>query len=96
MNSLTFDWTITAGTIIQVATMVILAIAAYHAIKGQLAIFNNTLSTHAKSLEEHSQKLITVDERIIKIVADLQRLIGRSEVLIDRHRVQNRGGDDGG
>lgn len=95
MNSLTFDWTISAGVVIQVITMVVLAVAAYHAIKGQLAIFNNTLSAHAKSLEDHSQKLITVDERIIKIVADLQRLIGRSEVLIDRHRVQNGGQSSG-
>lgn len=78
------DWTISLGSMIQIFSMVILVVAGYYALKSQLAIFQQTLHTHAVALDAHTARLTKIDEQVIGIIGDLQRLIGRSEIFFRR------------
>lgn len=75
-----FDATITLGTLIQVGSMGLLAVAVFNAVSARLTIFENILKTHSDFIKDHADRFDAYDERLLTIVGDLQRLIGRSEI----------------
>lgn len=79
--TVTFDPTITLGTIIQSATVAIAVIAAYYAIKNKLEMFTGTMTAHAEALEKHSERLDKHEAKILDLVGGLQRVIGQSEMV---------------
>lgn len=75
-----FDATITLGTLIQVGSMGLLAVAVFNAVSARLTIFENILKTHAEFIKDHADRFDAYDARFLSVVSDLQRLIGRSEI----------------
>lgn len=76
---MTFDWTVTLGNVLQLVTMIGLAIAGYYAISARMAVFESMLAGHADTLKQHAQRLDLYEARIVEVIGDLQRLIGRME-----------------
>lgn len=81
LATVTFDPTVTLGTVIQSATVAIAIIAAYHAIRNKLDMFTSTMTSHAEALEKHSERLDRHEEKILDLVGGLQRVIGQSEMV---------------
>lgn len=77
-----FDWTITLGGVLQILTMVLLAVAVFNALAARITIFENTLKNHADSLKAHADRLDRHEARIIELIGTLQRVIGRSELSL--------------
>ncbi len=71
-----FDSTITLGTVLQIASMFVLAVALFNALSSRMTIFENSLTNHAVRLDKH-------EDSIYDLVKHLQRLIGQNEVRID-------------
>lgn len=82
-----FDWTLTFGTVLQIVSMVLLAVAVFNAVSARLSIFENTLKDHAASLARHADRLDRYDSLLLKVVGDLQRVVGQSDIL----RTERRG-----
>ena len=73
---------ISLGTILTIATLIGIAIRFGF----RLGHFETTLNNHAKTLVEHATRLGAYEARIVDIVSDLQRLIGRVEASLERRR----------
>jgi hypothetical protein len=66
---------VTLGDILTICTLVGIAVAF-----GQrLGRFEQILHDHAKKLTEHGERLDRYESRLVDIVSDLQRVIGRVE-----------------
>ena len=76
-----FDWTITLGTIIQLVTMIPLAIGFFIALMSRLNSVQAMLKTHTEALSKHDSILQIYEGRIFTMVADIQKLIGKFEIL---------------
>jgi len=74
-----FDGTITLGTIVQMVVMVVGIIVAWMKLDTKLTAFAVNLEHHAAAIEKHTARLDAIDARLLNVIADLQRLIGRSE-----------------
>lgn len=70
-----FDATITLGSIVQIATVLIAAVVFFNALSARLSVFENRLNDHASDLQKH-------ERQIYSLLSSLQRLIGRSEVAL--------------
>ncbi len=79
-----FDWTLTFGTVLQIGSMILLAVALFNALAARLTVFENTLKSHADALKKN-------EIQIFDLIADVQRLIGRSEVELGERRRHERG-----
>lgn len=79
---MSFDGTITLGTIIEIAVMVVGIITAWVKLERKLTSFAVNLEHHASAIEKHTIRLDDVDKKLLSIIGDLQRLIGRSEVML--------------
>ncbi len=77
--------TISIGFASLALTLVILYNRGIFWLGEQLATFRLSLDNHAKTLTEHAERMANYEERHLSLAADLQRLIGRSEVL----RIEN-------
>ena len=75
-----WDGTITLGAIIQIVSMVLLAIAGFNALSARLGNFETTIKDHADTLDKLDGRLTAVGDRYTALAGQLQRLIGRSEV----------------
>lgn len=75
-----FNPELNVGSVLTILTMVFLAVAGYYALGAKIETFRSMLQAHADALMRLADRLDKHDERIIDIVAGLQRLIGRSEV----------------
>lgn len=86
------DWTISIGVLLNLAGFVGIAIAGYYAIKVRMGLFEQSLHAiderfeeglrqHAAALERHADRFSSIDGEILRIVSDLSKLIGRSEVF---------------
>ena len=76
---MTFDGTVTLGTLLQIAVMLVAIIVAWGKLDAKLASFTVNLEHHAAAIEKHTIRLDAIDARLIDVITDLQRLIGRSE-----------------
>ena len=84
-----WDNTITLGNVIQVGTIVVLAAAAYAAFASRWAVLENILDGHTHVLKQHAERLDRYEAHALTIVADLQRLVGRVEVVAQRRRAND-------
>lgn len=83
-QGLIFDWTITLGQIVNAVLLIIgfgFAVQKlYHALDKRVSLFENDMTTHAKTLADHATRMERWETTLFKVVADLQRVIGRMEV----------------
>lgn len=59
-----FDGTITLGTLLQIASMGVLAVALFNALSARMTIFENSLKDHAAKLDGHETKILDLIENI--------------------------------
>ena len=78
---MSFDGTVTLGALLQIAVMVIAIAVAWQKLEAKLSTFSVNLEHHAMAIEKHTMRLDAIDSRLLNVVADLQRLIGRSEAV---------------
>ncbi len=67
-----FDGTVSLGTVLQIASMFVLAVALFNALSARMTIFENSLTSHAIRLDKH-------ETAIYDLVSHLQRLIGQND-----------------
>ena len=83
MPQIHFDSTVSFGTVLTIASMIIGLVAAYS--KGtkwlgiELTKFEMTLNQHATQLQQQTERMDRYEERYVTIAAHLQRIIGRIE-----------------
>ena len=75
-----FDPTITLGTVLQMATMVITVIIAVVKLLERIGNLQTTLEHHGARLEEHDEAIKALMVQGQQMMGTVQRLIGRSEV----------------
>ena len=76
-----FDWTTNLGTIIQILTMIGLVVGLMNSLKSRLDAMQAMLKTHADALAKHDVVLSVYETRIFTMVADIQKLIGKFEMV---------------
>lgn len=80
-----FDWTVTLGQIVQVLSLIVFGSIAvmklYHTIDKRVGRFEQELLTHASTLKDHSLRMERYEAALFKVVSDLQRTIGRLEMM---------------
>lgn len=83
LAAIMFDPTISFGTLIGIAAMVLSIIGTYYAAKQQLAIqlsrFESKLDQHSGTISEHSVRMGQYESEMKSVSNALQRLIGASE-----------------
>lgn len=83
-QGLTFDWTISLGQIVNAAILIggfsLAALKLYHALDKRVTMFERDIVGHAKTLADHAMRMERWEATLFKVVADLQRVIGRMEV----------------
>lgn len=83
-QGLVFDWTISLGQIVNAVLLVIgfgyAVMKLYHALDKRVSIFERDMTGHAKTLADHAVRMERWESTLFKVVADLQRVIGRMEV----------------
>ena len=67
-----------------IVTVVALYTKGTYWLGGRFDRLEHTLETHATTLSEHSTRMTTTENRFVELVADMQRLIGRSEIESER------------
>ncbi len=92
---MTFDPTITLGSVIQSITLIVALIGAYYAMRGRFDIFTLMIGAHTESLTKHATRLDRHEERIIELVSGLQRVIGQSDIVFHAHVRQEDMGPSG-
>ena len=79
------DWTLNVWQLMTAAGFLVggygTIMRVYHLLDKRLASMELHLTTHADTLEEHGHRLGRYEESLFKIVGDLQRVIGRVEVV---------------
>ena len=58
---------------------IVLAWRAFIVIDRRVAVFESVLSTHAATLSQHAARMDAHDGRLITVIEQIQRLIGRTE-----------------
>ncbi len=69
---MTFDGTITLGTVLQIASMFILAVAVFNALSARMTVFESSLKDHAARIERH-------EDTIMALVKELAGVVGRTK-----------------
>jgi hypothetical protein len=90
---LKFTTEITLGNIAIVVTLITIAIS----IGQKIGTLSTTVVQHAAVLDRHAMRMDKYEERLIVIVGDMQRMIGRVEATQDRidRLTGNRKGEGG-
>jgi len=82
-----FDWTINVGNVIAIVSLIVSlwggALMAYHRIDKRLERFELKLVYHADTIGAHTTRFITNENRLIELAGDMQRVIGRIEMMRD-------------
>jgi len=82
---MTFDGSISIGDIVTAATIVFGLWAAvtktYHRADKRAALFEQTVTQHTELLAAHSTRMEKNDETLLKVMSELQRLVGRLDSL---------------
>lgn len=79
------DWTISLSNLLgYVAALAALGWRLYHAIDKRVAVFEEIVNHHTKTLKTHDERMDKHEDRLISLLSQLQRLIGRSEVELTR------------
>lgn len=92
-----FSWEVNFGQIITIVSLVASAYAAtirvYHLLDKRVARLEDTLISHAQTLTMHGERMERYEASLFKVVADLQRVIGRMEAHQDERSKRFRQGD---
>lgn len=83
--AIAFDNTITLGAVLQIVTLLGVALAAFYAVKNRIEVFQTILQEHGQALHKHDAVLQIYETRIFELVGGLQRLVGRIEASDRRH-----------
>lgn len=88
-----FTTEITLGNLAIVITLISIAIG----IGNRLGTLSQTVLQHATVLTQHANRMDKYEERLIGLVGDMQRMMGRVEATQDRlDRYTGRRGGEGG
>lgn len=81
-----FDWTITLGNALTIFTLIgggwLGIMRSYYLFDARISSFEATLKIHADILIQHSLRMEKQDDLLLKLVGDVQRLIGHLEARI--------------
>lgn len=90
--ALQIDWTLSASNILAYLAA---AIGVAWALIRRLDRFELTLKSHGRTLADHDDRITNHDEkfdkaldRIADLAAELQRVIGRSEIYFERRKTR--------
>jgi len=90
-----FDPTITLGNVITMIGIVvglwISATRLYGSVDRRLAVFEVMLSSHAKTLIEHNIRMEKQDDMLLRLMGEIQRLVGRLESTTQRRNEGSAG-----
>lgn len=93
-----FSSEVNLGQIITIISLVVSAYAAtiriYHLLDKRVARLEDTLLTHASTLTMHGARMERYEASLFKVVADLQRVIGRMEAHQEERLKRFREGDN--
>ena len=82
---MTFSWDINLGQIVSAALVLLGAYAAairvYHLMDKRIDKLDLHLSTHTETLAMHADRMEHHESSLVKIVGDVQRILGRMENL---------------
>ena len=85
-----FDWTVTLGNTLTIITMLIggwLGIMRmYYLFNHRISSFEATIKVHADTLMVHTKRMEKQDDLLLRLVGDVQRLIGHLEARISDGR----------
>ena len=84
-----WDNTVTLGNVIQVGTIVVLAAVAYAGFSARWAVLEQLIEGHTRTLVDHAIRLDLHEARALRVVEDLQRLIGRVEFVSQKRRASD-------
>lgn len=83
------DWTISFGTVWAAASIIVsiwwASVSVQQGMDKRLAVFESVLRDHALTLVGHAEKMGQQDVLLLKLVGDVQRLIGRLEERAREH-----------
>ena len=78
------DWSISVGNILTALVFLFGAVSTgwkiYNAFARQAVVFEGLLKEHTNTLISHAGRMEKQDELLLRIIGDVQRLIGRMEV----------------
>jgi len=89
----TFDPSITLGTILQIGTMVWAGIAVYYGIKAQISKMQSTLDHHSEQFSSGDMRVTRIEAAVKQMGDHVQRLIGREEARELYTGIDRRGRD---
>ncbi len=82
-----FDWTISFGMVINVLVFIFTAFGLYHAGMSRFRHHEDSIHRLTNNIGEHNDRMDRYDERMLEIVGDLQRIIGRVEMMAERRKL---------
>lgn len=93
---MTFSWEINLGQIIQAVMLLFGAWGAvlriYHMLDKRMDKFEGNIAHHATTLGDHASRMSRYENQITTLVGDMQRIIGRMEILSPRWTGKERRG----
>lgn len=73
-----FNWEFSVwNVVVYLASAAILLWRGFHIIDKRIALFEQTLHVHAKTLAQHAGRMDVHDDRLLTVIEQLQRLIGQ-------------------
>jgi hypothetical protein len=85
-----FDWTITLGNALTIITMLVGGwlgiVRMYYLFNNRISSFEATIKIHADALLIHTARMEKQDDLLLRLVGDVQRLIGHLEARISDGR----------
>lgn len=76
------EWTITIGTLIQTAVIVIAIIFGWSALVNRLAILEKDLKEHKEDLMSHGERMDIYENDLRTLVGSMQKMIGEFGMYI--------------
>ncbi len=93
-DAVTFSWEINLGQVVSAAVFALgfysSAIRLYYMIDKRMDRFETNLSRHSDTLIDHAKWQQRQEEHVLSIVQNLQRVIGRLEILSPRWNGEDR------
>jgi len=90
---ITFDPSVTLGTILQIGAMLWAGIAVYYGIKAQIEKMQSTLDHHSEQFSSGDMRVTRIETAVKQMGDHVQRLIGREEAREIYNGVDRRGRD---
>jgi hypothetical protein len=90
-----FDWTVTLGTVLAAVSITAGTWASvsrlYSLLDKRLSLFEATMTYHAAMLTRHDVRMEKLDDAVVGLAGELQRVLGRLEQFQLNAKTSNHG-----